>query len=197
MQKFFLRVSFLCASLGLTLSALGQQAPAVSKAYDKILPDDLPTAKLLFVKFRPVPVPAERPQNMSPDNYKALKQHAVDYPKANDQLEKAAAHYPFAYRITTRDSTAYYATRGFKYVLFHQSFGKFTDGNYKEPKASNDINYKENSIPNDIFVDLYIQDLSSRDRYRVDAFSETSIYNYKGLVGMLLKRVEKQFKAKK
>ena len=197
MQKCFLSVSLLCVSTSLTLPALGQQAPAVSMGYYKVLPDDLPTTKLLFVKFRPVPVPAERPQNMSPDNYKALKQHAIDYPRANDQLEKAAVHYPFAYRITTRDSTAYYSTRGYKYVLFHQSFGKFTDGNYKDTKTSNETNYKETGIPTDVFVDLYIQDLSSRDRYKVDSFSEASIYNYKGLVGMLLKRVEKQFKTKK
>ena len=123
---------------------------------------------------------------MSPENYKLLQQHATNYPRANEQLEKAAALYPFAYRITTQDSTSYYYEHGYKYVLYHQSFNAFVNGTFKASDYANET-----------FVDLYIQDLSSRDRYLVDNFSERSIYNYKGLVGMLLKRVEKQFQTRK
>jgi hypothetical protein len=184
MKYFFLPVSLLC--LGLTLPTLGQQAPAAGVVYTKTLPDDLPTAKMLFIKFRPAPVPEERPTNMPPNMYKGLQLHAVNYLRANEQLQKAAALYPFPYRITTQDSTSYYYERGYKYVLFSQSFNAFTGGYYKTTDAATPA-----------VVDLYLQDLSSRDKYVVDTFNEPSVYSYKMLVGMLVKRVEKQFKAKK
>ena len=186
MKFFFFPISILCFGIGLTLPARGQQAPAAGMVYVKTLPEDLPAAKMLFIKFRPAPVPAERPTNMSPNMYKGLQQHALNYPRANEQLLKAAALYPFAYRITTLDSTSYYSERGYKYVLFNQSFNAFTGGYFKNTDAATPA-----------VVDLYIQDLASRDKYIIDSFNEPSVYSYKMLVGMLLKRVEKQFKAKK
>ena len=186
MKKVVLHIALLCLINCSLLPALAQQAPVSGNIYSKTLPDDLPKSKLLFIKFRPAPVPVERPTNMSPTNYKLLQQHAINYPRANEQLATAVAHYPFAYRITTQDSTSYYHAHGYKYVLFHQAFNAYTNGQLKGPEAATDI-----------YIDLYIQDMSSRDKYVIDNFSETSIYYYKGLVGMLLKRVDKQFKAKK
>jgi hypothetical protein len=200
MKKLLLPFGLLCFS-SLLVPAYAQQAPPTGAVYGKTLPDDLPTSKLLFIKFRPAPVPAERPANMSAAHYKLLQQHATNHPRANEQLAAAVAHYPFAYRITTLDSTSYYSAQGYKYVLFHQSFNAYTNGTFKGTNgaaASNALaNGANTNGPADNFVDLYIQDLSSRDKYIIDSFSESSIYNYKTLVGMLLKRVEKQFKAKK
>lgn len=186
MKNVFIPIALLCFSNCFILPVFAQQAPTSGKVYSKILPDDLPNSKLLFIKFRPAPIPAERPTNMSPANYKLLQQHAINYPRANEQLEAAVAHYPFAYRITTQDSTSYYYAHGYKYVLFHQSFGAFTNGYFKGSDGTNET-----------YVDLYIQDLSSRDKYLIDSFNEKSIYYYKGLVGMLLKLVDKQIKVKK
>ena len=201
MKKILLPIALLCFSYCLMQPALAQQVPASGNVYSKSLPDDLPNSKLLFIKFVPAPVPAERPTTMSPTNYKLLQQHAVNYPRANEQLAAAVAHYPFGYRVTTLDSTSYYSAQGYKYVLFHQSFNAFTNGTYKGSKGNTAgsaiVDVANANAPTDTFVDLYIQDLSSRDKYVIDNFSESTIYNYKGLVGMLLKRVEKQFKAKK
>ena len=105
---------------------------------------------------------------------------------SNEQLVKAAANYPFGYRITTQDSSTYYATRGYKYALFHSSFSAATDGTY----AGTNGNYKTT-------VKLFVQDLTTGNRYQVDTFSETFIYYYKGIVGKLLKQVAKQFPAEK
>lgn len=179
-------VPLVCISTSITLPVHGQQAPVIEKIYTKTLPEDLPTSKLLLIKFRPAAIPTERPDNMTRRNYKLLEQHAINYPHANEQLEKAASHYPFAYRITTQDSTTYYYEHGYKYVLFHRSFNAFTEGYFRGSNSSSSTS-----------VDLYIKDLSSGDRYIVNEFSETFIYYYKGLIGMLLKRVEKQFKVKK
>jgi hypothetical protein len=186
MKKLLLPIFILCFGIGLRLPALGQQAPAAGTVYTKTLPEDLPTAKLLFVKFRPAPVPTERPKNMPASMFLGLQQHAVNYSRANEQLLKSAALYPFAYRITTQDSTSYYYERGYKYVLFNQSFNAFTGGYFKNT-----------DVTTPAVVDLYIQDLASRDKYIIDSFNEPSVYSYKMLVGMLLKRVEKQFNAKK
>ena len=201
MKKLILPIALLCCNICLLLPVLAQQGPASGNVFNKTLPDDLPNSKLLFIKFRPVLVPAERPANMSPANYKLLQQHAITYPRANEQLASAVAHYPFAYRITTLDSTSYYSAHGYKYVLFHQSFNAYTNGTFKGTNGTSaNTSILDAATANataDTFVELYIQDLSSRDKYVIDSFSESSIYNYKGLIGMLLKRVEKQFKAKK
>ena len=197
MKKLILPIALLCCNICLLLPVLAQQGPASGNVFNKTLPDDLPNSKLLFIKFRPVLVPAERPANMSPANYKLLQQHAINYPRANEQLESAVSHYPFAYRITTLDSTSYYSAHGYKYVLFHQSFNAFTNGTFKSTNGNAANATVIDAVNADTYVDLYIQDLSSRDKYIIDNFSESSIYSYKGLIGMLLKRVEKKFKSKK
>lgn len=201
MKKLLLPITILYFSNYLTLPAFGQQAAASGNIYSKTLPEDLPQSKILFIKFMPVPVPAERPANMSPAKYKLLQQHAINYPRANEQLAVAAAHYPFPSRITTLDSTSYYSAHGYKYVLFHQSFNAFTNGTFKGSSggsaSTNFVDVGNANATADNFVDLYIQDLTSRDKYIIDNFNESSIYNYKLLVNMLLKCVEKQFKAKK
>ena len=191
MKSLSLVGSLMLLSNALVAPVFGQQAPASSatsprQVFKKTLPADLPTAKLLFIKHSPVAIPAERPANMTRRNYKLLEQHAVNFPHANEQLEKAVQRYPFAHRITTQDSVAYYQAKGYKYVLFHQSFNAFTEGRFSGTRGNSPT-----------MVDLYVQDLGTGDRYIVEDFSETFIYYYKGLVGMLLKRVDKQFDAKK
>lgn len=189
MKNAYLLGSLLWLGTALTAPAFGQQASAGAKpgqVFKKTLPADLPTAKLLFIKFSPAAIPAERPASMTRHHYKLLEQHAVNFPHSNEQLAKAVQHYPFAYRITTQDSVAYYQARGYKYMLFYESFNAFVDGSFSGTRSN---------IPT--MVDLYVQDLATGDKYIVDDFSETFIYYYKGLVSMLLKRVDKQFDAKK
>ena len=197
MKRLILPIALINLSNLLMLPVVAQQASPAGNIYSKTLPDDLPKSKLLFVKFRPAPVPAVRPANMSAAAYKLLQQHAINYPRANEQLATAVAHYPFAYRITTLDSTSYYSAHGYKYVLFHQSFNAFTNGTFKSTNGNAANATVIDAVNADTYVDLYIQDLSSRDKYIIDNFSESSIYSYKGLIGMLLKRVEKKFKSKK
>ena len=148
------------------------------------LPDDLPKAKVLLFKFSPAAVPAERPKEMSRRDYKLLEQHAANYPHANEQLAKAAAAYPYAYRITTQDSTAYYQERGYRYLLMYDSFNSFLNGTFRSSGSN---------ASNPTMVDLYVKDLSNGNKYVVDDFSETFVYYCKGLVGILLERIHKQF----
>lgn len=153
------------------------------------LPDDLPQSKLLFIKYSPANVPAKRPDNMSRRQYSLLKNHNEVYLTANEQLIKAAAHYPFSYRITTQDSSTYYAQQGYKYSLFHTSFNAMTDGTYVGTSSNG---YYSNVTT----VKLFVQDLTMGNRYPVDTFSETFVYYYKGIVGKFLKKVNKQFDVK-
>ena len=156
---------------------------------DKIkdeLPTDLPQAKLLFIRYSPVNVPAKRPDDMPRRQYSLLKNHNEVYLASNKQLVKAAARYPFPYRITTQDSSTYYAERGYKYALFHSSFNAMTDGTYAGTRSNGYY-----SIDTD--VKLFVQDLATGNRYPVDTFSETHVYYYKDIISKFLKKVNKQF----
>lgn len=153
------------------------------------LPADLPQAKLLFIKYSPVNVPASRPHDMPHRQYSLLRNHNEVYMVANEQLVKAAARYPFSYRITTQDSSTYYAQRGYKYALFHSSFNAVADGIYTGTRSNGYYSTKTD-------VKLFVQDLSTGNRYQVDTFSETFIYYYKGIINNFLKKVDKQFNRK-
>lgn len=154
--------------------------------YKKKLPEDLPKAKLLLIKFSPVSLPAERPKDMPKAEFKRKQHHNSVFVEANNQLQTEAAKYPFSYHITTQDSIAYYREHGYKYMLFHNSFNSFLDGNYAGTNRNGAT-----------YVDLYLRNLTNNDLYVIDDFSETFIYYYKGLFGMLLKKTEKQFKSSK
>lgn len=153
------------------------------------MPADLPQAKLLFIRYSPVNVPTKRPDNMLRRQYSLMKNHNEVYAASNEQLVKAAARYPFPYRITTQDSSTYYAERGYKYALFHSSFNAMTDGTYAGTRSNG---YYSTTTD----IKLFVQDLATGNRYPVDTFSETFVYYYKGIIGKFLKKVDKQFSVK-
>ena len=200
----------LCAGIGLSFSAFAQQAastasptasvPQTGEIYKKKLPDDLPQSKLLFVKFLPVKLPAEGPKGwgMQRRNYFMMKNHNEVFPEANKQLAEAAARYPYAHRITTPDSVLFYRDQGYKYMLMHSSFNSAVDGTFHGTTGNTrSVGGTTTHTTTTTSVDLYVQDLNKGDKYIFDDFSETFIYYYKGQVGMLLKKVSKQFMAKK
>ncbi|MBF9140600.1 hypothetical protein [Hymenobacter properus] len=168
----------------------------------KKLPDDLPQEKLLFVKYQPLTLPPEGPKGwgIQRRNYFLKKKHNDVFPEANKQLQEAAKLYPYAHRITTLDSVAYYQEHGYKYMLMQSSFNSVADGTF-QGTTGNTIGTGSpggsTRVMTTTSVDLYVQELNSGDKYVFDDFSETFIYYYKGQVGMLLKKVDKQFNAKK
>ena len=197
MTKKYSRPVLFTAGLLLSLICLEQRVASAStdQAYnmrkeEAYLPDDLPQAKLLFVKYSAIDVPAKRPDNLSRQQYKLIINHNEVFPTTNAQLVKAAAKYPFPYRITTQDSVTYYAEHGYKYALFHSSFDAVKTGHYV---GSSSNGYYTNTTT----VKLFIQDLTTGKHYPVDTFSETFIYYYKGIVKLLMKRVDKQFAVNK
>ena len=165
--------------------------------HKKVLPDDLPQQKLLFIKYAPVALPAEAPKgffNADRRLHFMIKNHNESIPEANRQLLQTAANYPYAYRITTLDSVDYYRRRGYKYMLMQGSFNSTIDGTFQGTRAHGagaKRTYTSTS------VDIYVQDLNQKDKYVFNDFSETFIYYYKGQVEMLLKKVAKQFDTKK
>lgn len=199
MTKFF-TLGLLCAAscwplLGFSQAASLQAIP-MGQLIRKKLPDDLPQQKLLFVRYSPVTLPATPPRMFTAERgvYKLQENHNAVIPKSNEQLVEAAARYPFAYRITTLDSVTYYRDHGYKYMLMQSSFNSGVDGTYRGTRGHGmgaSRTYTSTS------VDLYVQNLQNGDRYVFDDFSQTFIYYYKGQVGMLLKKVDKQFDAKK
>ena len=163
-----------------------QLVATTGQIYKKRLPEDLPKSKLLLIKFSPVQLPSERPKDMPKSEFKQKEHHNSVFAEANQQLLAEAAKYPYPYHITTQDSIAYYREHGYKYLLFHNSFNSWLDGNYSGTNRNGAT-----------YVDLYLRNLTNNDLYVIDDFSETFIYYYKGLVGMLLKKTEKQFKTSK
>ncbi|GAB3668736.1 hypothetical protein GCM10027594_33980 [Hymenobacter agri] len=76
----------------------------------------------------------------------------------------------------------------------HDGFGAGAAGQYTgmtSNRTSNGTTYTSTSI------DLYVEDLNNGTRYVFNDFSGTFIYYNKGIVEMLLKKVSKQFEAKK
>ena len=200
-QRFTL--SLFSLAVCLSLPGLAQQpatAPSaqdtpVGQTYTKKVPDDLPQSKLLFIKHSPVPLPAERPKGMLNRRMYAMQErHNEAIVTANEQLVEAAARYPYAHRITTLDSVAYYRAQGYKYMLMHTSFNAGANGTFQGTRVHGG---GANATYTSTNVDLFVQDLATNDRYIFDHFSETFLYYYKGQVGMLVKKVDKQFKPKK
>ncbi|MCC3157059.1 hypothetical protein LJ737_07405 [Hymenobacter sp. 15J16-1T3B] len=161
------------------------------------LPNDLPQAKILYIKFEPVQVPAQRPEGMTSEAYTRLRWHNQNCGWSGDQLRQAARKYPFAYRITTQDSVAYYRSQGYKYLLFHDSFNSFLTNNYQGVRThmsfSGGTRYFQEEITT---VDLYVQDLTTNDFYVVDKFSEHHLYKYSLIIPLLTKKASKTFPAK-
>lgn len=198
-MKQLITLTFLLAGLGSAVPAWAQEQTdetptAKGQVFKRKLPDDLPQSKLLFVKHTIVPLPAERPEDMPRLYYGSRKRHNEAAVEANKQLLEAVKEYPFAYRITTQDSVDYYRTQGYKYKLFHSSFNAVLNGTFQGTRGHG---MGANRTYTTTSVDLYVRDLTNNDKYIFDGFSETFIYYYKGQVGMLVKKVRKQFDAKK
>lgn len=184
----------LCGSFQACAQEAAGTAPPTGQYFKKKLPDDLPQAKLLFIRQTRLNLPLERPDDMPRLYYSSRKRHNEMAYEANKQLDEAVLKYPYAYRVTTQDSVDYYRARGYKYKLFHSSFNAVLDGTYQGTRGHGmgaGRTYTSTS------VDLYVQDLSTNDKYVFDSFSETFIYYYKGIVGMLVKKASKQFAGKK
>lgn len=184
----------LCSSFhGYSQAAAGSEVP-LGKYIKKKLPDDLPQSKLLFIRQTRLDLPLERPDDMPRMYYNSRKRHNEAAYEANKQLEAAVVNYPYAYRITTQDSVEYYRAQGYKYKLFHSSFNAVLNGTFRGTQGHG---MGANRTYTSTSVDLFVQDLATNDKYVFDSFSETFIYYYKGIVGMLVKKVKKQFDAKK
>ncbi|RTQ45987.1 hypothetical protein EJV47_22780 [Hymenobacter gummosus] len=200
---------FLLLSLGLTALLQTTAQAQVSDNFRKTakqlgstvfkdkLPEDLPQAKILFIRFAPVEVPAQRPQGMSSEAYTRLRWHNQNCGWSTEQLRKAAQKYPFAYRITTQDSIGYYRDQGYKYLLLHDSFNSFLTNDYQGVRThtsmSGGVTHQRMDITT---VDLYVQDLTTNNFYVVDQFREYHLYKYSLLMPLLTKKVGKTFPAK-
>lgn len=198
-MKKQLTLALLLAGIGLTFPALAQQRsapieglPLTGKVLGKELPADLPQSKLLFVKFVPVQLAAEAPGGFGAErrNYFMKLNHNKYLPEANKQLVAAAAHYPYAYRITTPDSVLFYRAQGYQYMLMQSAFNAYLDGSFRGT-TSHSGTYNVTS------VGLYVQELNTGDKYFFDSFSESFVYAYQKQVEALLKRISKQFAANK
>ena len=144
-----------------------------------------------------MPIPAERTSEYTRYEYGMLKAHNSNAPRANSQLEEAAVKYPFAHRITTQDSAAYYYGQGYRYVLFYNAFNSVVNQKFQGTHMHTSFSGgSANTTMTTTSTDLYVLDMATGDRYGVDSFSETFIYYYKGIVGMLVKRANKQFEKK-
>lgn len=152
----------------------------------KKLPADLPQTKLLFITYEAAEVPSQRPKGMNPMQYGAHKDHNSVIGEANTQLQETAAQYPYAYRITTDDSIAYYQDHGYKYLFFNSSFYTFIAGEYIGYNPNRGTLYPES-------VDAYIRDLTTNDKYVFNFVGERDTYKYRVMVEMLLKKIAKQF----
>jgi|GEM_PF-3268256 len=198
-MKHFFALTLFLAGLGSAVPAFSQQQADETSAkkgqdFKKKLPDDLPQSKLLFIKHTLMPLPAERPKDMPRLYYGSRKRHNESAVEANNQLRDAVKDYPYAYRITTQDSVEYYRAQGYKYKLFHTSFNAVLNGTFQGTRGHGMGNNRTYTTTT---TWLYVQDLNNHDRYIFDDFSETFIYYYKGQVGMLNKKVSKQFGVKK
>ncbi|MBJ6109226.1 hypothetical protein JAO73_09400 [Hymenobacter sp. BT523] len=155
------------------------------------LPADLPTAGLLFIRYTAADVPPKRPDNVPAQVFRYRKTHNDKFAAANEQLLAAAQKYPYKHRITTQDSAQYYRTRGYRYELFFDGFNRF----YDLSRHDIDVNASGGKSSDVRLSDLYVLNLDNNSVYVFEEFNENYLYYYKGIVGMLLKKVNKQFGA--
>ena len=204
MKKQFI-LGLLLAGICLNLPAFSQEshstpAPVNGQVFLKKLPADLPQEKLLFIKYLPVELPPGNPKGWGNErrNYYLKKQHNESIGEANKQLKEAATRYPYAHRITTEDSIAYYRDRqGYRYMLMQSSFNSAINGSFQGTRGNTtSVGGTSTQTYTSTSVDLYVQDIRNNDKYIFDDFSETFIYYYKGQVEKLLKKIAKQFQVK-
>ncbi|HEX8506788.1 MAG TPA: hypothetical protein VF630_15595 [Hymenobacter sp.] len=153
------------------------------------LPPDLPTVGLLLIKYSPADVPDKRPANISAQAYRYRKTHNDKFEAANAQLQNAALQYPYKCRITTQDSASYYQAKGYKYRLFFDGFNRF----YDLSRLDINVNNSGGKSSDVRLSDLYVVNMLNNNIYVFEEFNENYLYYYKGIVGMLLKKVNKQF----
>jgi hypothetical protein len=150
----------------------------------KILPSDLPTQMIIFLKFDSVEI-----SKNSLDSYrKKWSYHNAHITEANKKLREIAAMYPYKYKIVSMTDTAAYRTHGAKYVLWLNSFDVFTGFNsYRR-------DWRTGDAPS---VEFGIYDLTSKNQYLIGInVSSADTYRYNRFMPRFYRRVEEQFDVK-
>lgn len=161
------------------------------------LPLDLPTETLLFLKFDSLELPSERPAGMSKDYFKKWSEHNKQVPKHNAKLRTALGRYPYPYSIVSMKDARNYASQGFRYMLWLNTFESVQQNSHASDiiGLSDAGNFCSSSVPN---TQLLIIDMTSDKKYVVDKkFSAGFTYRYDKIMEPLLKMIQKEFGTKK
>jgi hypothetical protein len=164
----------------------------------KKLPDDLPTATILFLKFDSVSLPETRPKSSSRTYYDKWQKHNASIPTYNTQLRAYASKYPYNYKIVSMTDTAKYRSYGAKYLFWFNPFDMFTIGGnsltYNKTKVYNSASGYTQTFYYAEKVELGIIDLTSDKTYLIDkAVKPDLIYKYDKLLPKFFDMVNKQF----
>ena len=141
-------------------------------------PIGLKSDTIVFLAYDELPVEASMPNAQQRMNRK--RNEAAT--EANKQLKAVAKEYPYAYAIMPRSSfIENKATLGARYVLDCALMEQYNNGEnmYAGYQTS--------------FVSpLYVEDLRTGTKYSIlEEMSQTFVYEYKTIVGYLIKRIEK------
>jgi hypothetical protein len=170
----------------MVIEARSQDIYYISHKASKILPEDLKTETMLFLKFDSMGMPEKRPKGMTKAYYTGWKAHDAHVQKANTTLMDYLKKYPYKYKILSVNRLNEYKKQGAKYIFYLNSFDAFTLGaSYRRDK--------EGFAPS---ATLGIIDLTSNENetgYFIANISSAQGYDYKLMMTKLFKVLDKQF----
>ncbi|MBL4898838.1 MAG: hypothetical protein JKX76_04210, partial [Colwellia sp.] len=108
---------------------------AFSQEFIKGLPDDLPKAKVLFLKYEITKQASRKPTSKEEKIiYNRVSTHNKKVEKANKDLASALKSYPYEYKICTREEVEKWGKEGYKYVLDSDMFTQMSNG-FRQDKS--------------------------------------------------------------
>ncbi|MDH5365817.1 MAG: hypothetical protein OEW67_02465 [Cyclobacteriaceae bacterium] len=141
-----------------------------------VLPDDLTTEKIIFLKYEQI----ENDVRMPYAQRKRISHRNLISKQANKELELEATYYPFQYIISNRSDYFKFINNGYKYVLENDMMNSYNNGESIEPGK-----HKLFSST------MYIKDLTTGKRYDLFSITQDEVYEYASIIKKLNKIIKK------
>jgi hypothetical protein len=170
----------------MVIEARSQDIYYIPHKASKILPEDLKTETLLFLKFDSLRMPAEKPNGITQAQYRRWKANDAKVQRANANLMTYVKKYPYKYKILSMNHLQEYKKQGAKYIFYVNNFESVTV----------DASYRRNDDSPSDDTRVGIIDLTSKENetsYFITRIPSTQIHNYKLTLTKLFKALEKQF----
>jgi hypothetical protein len=155
----------------------------------KVLPNDLKTEKVIFVKYGSL-IPDEFVPTDNKRLLKSLERIDKQADEANPLLEKnLEKYYPFEYVLIDNSEIAAYRDKGYKYVVEERSNGTVKQSVYH---GNNNTNVPQYTYTTQRTYQFYLKNLETDETYQFDIFENNTFPLYQS-IGLITKVIKKQY----